>query len=292
MKMKLSGDNQDQNVSNGTAIQSAGDVNIGLRLGEVREICFLYLDNNFPKLREEALNESKKHVQELSDALMDKLSRKLDENLDERLKDPDVQESINDSVMHTARKTKNANINMLSEMVLAKIKSEDDDENSLIISEAIKSAEKLNLNHIKAISIIYLMRFTSLKRPNNQGIYYEIAYRNSHIDNIDGNHCIKEIDLDYLCYAGVIHEGKYYTKSTLDIISSKTKFMFKEATLKENLGQDNDFSKNFSELSNMMLSLGFSTLKDFDKAVLTFLGKAIATCFLNSKGYNLNTIYN
>ena len=58
------GDKQEQSADTGsTAIQAGRDVHYhGLSVTEVRDLCVLFLRNNFPELREEARRTAEKHV--------------------------------------------------------------------------------------------------------------------------------------------------------------------------------------------------------------------------------------
>jgi hypothetical protein len=62
--MSILGNKQNQIVADGsTAIQAAGDVYYhGLSVMEVRELCILFLRENFPVLRKEALEIAEQNV--------------------------------------------------------------------------------------------------------------------------------------------------------------------------------------------------------------------------------------
>src|SRR5690606_31361965 len=106
----------DQKVAeNSTAIQATGNVTVnnGLSVAEVKELCLLFLKDNFPALREEAIREAEGNVREFAQELEQKIVQNAQFITLEKFKDPDVQAAINDAVQSSARRGKKANISVL-----------------------------------------------------------------------------------------------------------------------------------------------------------------------------------
>jgi hypothetical protein len=73
--------NQAQNVAkNSLAIQATRDVTInnGLSVAEVKELCLLFLRDNFPALKKEALLEAEVNVRAFAQELEDKLAQNVE----------------------------------------------------------------------------------------------------------------------------------------------------------------------------------------------------------------------
>ena len=70
------GDKQQQTTESGsTALQAGRDINIrGLSVGEVRELCILFLRDNFPQLREEAKRTAEEQVRAFAAGLESRLA--------------------------------------------------------------------------------------------------------------------------------------------------------------------------------------------------------------------------
>ena len=87
------GNKQDQSANAGAvAIQAGGNVNYhGLSVAEVRELCGLFLRNNFPELREEAKRAAQQHVESFAAALEAKLVTDAATIVLNKFAEPDVQ---------------------------------------------------------------------------------------------------------------------------------------------------------------------------------------------------------
>lgn len=118
----LDKDNQTQKASGSAlAVQANRDVNIGMQYRDVKDLFMLLLENNFPKLKEEAIAESRRNVEAFSKEIFEKMSTDLKEDCMHALSSPSVQASINDSVMCVARKTDSVDTNMLSTLICDKV---------------------------------------------------------------------------------------------------------------------------------------------------------------------------
>lgn len=163
------GKKQEQEVGpEGMGIQAGRDVNVtqnlGLSAADVREICWLLFQENFPRLREEAAEAAKKNVQEFAAQLETKIIEKTGKIALEKFADPDVQAAINDAVHANARKGEKCNPSLLADLITERVSVSANDFRDMVISEAITVVPKLTMPQISYLSFIHFMTRTSIKR--------------------------------------------------------------------------------------------------------------------------------
>jgi hypothetical protein len=91
--------------SGSTALQAGRDINVqGLSVSEVRELCVLFLRDNFPKLQDEARRVAEEQVNVFAIGLQERLAQEAASIAFEKLSQPDVQATINDAVQACARR--------------------------------------------------------------------------------------------------------------------------------------------------------------------------------------------
>ncbi|WP_018983978.1 LPO_1073/Vpar_1526 family protein [Salinimonas chungwhensis] len=154
------GKKQDQKVAeNSSAIQAGGNVTVnnGLSVAEVRELCLLFLRDNFPALREEAIREAEDNVREFAQELELKIVQNAQFITLEKFKDPDVQAAINDAVQSSARRGKKANTNVLVDLISERASVSSSDFKDIVVSEAVNVVPKLTQEQISYLSFIHFM---------------------------------------------------------------------------------------------------------------------------------------
>lgn len=154
------GKNQHQKVAeNSSAIQAAGNVTVnnGLSVTEVKELCLLFLKDNFPALREEAIREAESNVREFAQELERKIVQNAQFITMEKFKDPDVQAAINDAVQSSARRGKKANTSVLVDLISERASVSSSDFKDIVLSEAVNVVPKLTHEQISYLSFIHFM---------------------------------------------------------------------------------------------------------------------------------------
>lgn len=145
--------------SEGTAIQAGGNVTVtqnnGLSIAEVKELCLLFLRDNFPALREEAIRAAEGNVQNFAAKLEQKIIEKSGEIVFEKFTDPDVQAAINDAVQASARKGEKANPNVLVDLIAERASASSNDFKDIVISEAVTVVPKITMPQIAYLSFIH-----------------------------------------------------------------------------------------------------------------------------------------
>lgn len=154
------GKSQNQKVAgNSTAIQANGNVTVnnGLSVAEVKELCLLFLKDNFPALREEAIREAEGNVREFAQELEQKIVQNAQFITLEKFKDPDVQAAINDAVQSSARRGKKANTSVLVDLISERASVSSSDFKDIVLSEAVNVVPKLTQEQISYLSFIHYM---------------------------------------------------------------------------------------------------------------------------------------
>lgn len=176
------GDKQEQSADAGaTAIQAGRDVHYhGLSVSEVKELCTLFLINNFPELREEARRTAEEHVRIFAQTLEQKLVNDATSIVLEKFSEPDVQAAINDAVQASARKGQAANPTILSTLISERVAKITNNYKDIVISEAVQVVPRLTHDQIALLSFIHFVFSVTvggLQRPSSLEQYGQVALR-------------------------------------------------------------------------------------------------------------------
>lgn len=149
---------QRQDASNGsTAIQAGGNVQYGLTYTEVTSLMQMLMDANFPKLREEARRTAEESVREFAVTLQNKLLEN-EKSIDpQKFAEPDVQATLNDAVMATARKGSAANPEILSSLISERISTGSYDYKNIVLTAAVQVVPKLTKQHIALLTFVHFI---------------------------------------------------------------------------------------------------------------------------------------
>lgn len=127
-------------------------------MGEVRELCTLFLQNNFPQLREEARRTAEEQVRAFGEDLADRLAKNAALIAWDKFREPDVQATINDAVQASARKGKLANPDILSTLISERIAKQSNDYKEIVLSEAVHVVPRLTGAQISLLSFVHCTR--------------------------------------------------------------------------------------------------------------------------------------
>jgi hypothetical protein len=152
-------------------IQAGGDVavQLGLAVSEVRELTELFLKENFPRLREDARATARSYVVEFADQFCSTLARRHLEIQADRFRDPDIQSTINDAVIETAKRGQRANLDILAELVVERLRSDGDEEGlaSLACAEAVKVVPRLSRRQIDFLAVMLYLQYMTIQNVGN-----------------------------------------------------------------------------------------------------------------------------
>lgn len=154
------GDKQQQSTESGaTALQAGRDINIqGLSVSEVRDLCALFLRDNFPRLREEARLTAEEHVRNFAAGLEARLANDAASIAMEKFKEPDVQAAINDAVQASARRGSAANPDILATLISERVAQQTNDYKDMVLSEAVQVVPRLTSQQIALLSFVHAAR--------------------------------------------------------------------------------------------------------------------------------------
>ncbi|HEX7762418.1 MAG TPA: LPO_1073/Vpar_1526 family protein [Cellvibrio sp.] len=233
------GKDQDQVTSGGsTALQAGRDINYhGLSVAEVRELCTLFLRNNFPALREEARQAAEEHVRSFAATLEKSIVDNASSIVMEKFKDPDVQATINDAFLASARKGSAASPDILCSLISERVSRQSSDLLDIVISEAVQVVPRLTKSQISLLSFVHFVKSVGLSGRSSLA---EIApYGQAAISFSHQAFGLSEIHHQHLAYAGVaslnpLVGGDIYdelNKATYSYFGFKDCKSFKDALL-------------------------------------------------------------
>jgi hypothetical protein len=143
-------------------IQGAGDVSVKNltvnmsptnSLADLKEVCLIVFNENFPRLRQEAYASAKSNVDKLIPLIDKKISDHL-ANIDLcRLTDPDIQSSLNDAVQAAALKGDKIDIDLLGELIATRLRTDSSDFLSIVAQECIQILPKLTARQLAFITL-------------------------------------------------------------------------------------------------------------------------------------------
>lgn len=289
------------------SLQNSGDIkgniNIGLSFSETRDLFECLFSASYPKLLEEAKFESLKSINEFSVKFYEKLnstidnsvSSTIDKKIEEKFASSEVQILIGEILKQVGSKAENSPNDLLANLLIGKLKSNDND---YIINQAIEILKYLNKDQILFLCFIKTIRDIPSVGVNDPeagdivssiwGIYEEINNRitsverrnfliedarswyKNHVNNISYffiNNIKNTFDMDLLSINNVVHSDKSYNIKILDVLG-------------KGLGEDNytidklkvDFPKFVEFIEIMKIDIF-----EIDGAIqpLTIFGKCI-----------------
>lgn len=300
--MSLFDNKSGQHVGDGsTAIQIAGNAQIGNTTTEVVTICELVVRAQMASLKDDAYKLVNQRATEFGNQIASKLSRDLDDKLKEKLSDPDIQYSMNQAVIQVARKGFDEKSELLKELIVSKIETQSEDD-SIVIDHALELTSKLTTNDIKFLSFIYYLRsttkirnginITALAEENKthtelpgftveqNHLHHKEYYSNYHHDLIKflgEPQSLKKINVDILGLKGVIFTGKVYVRNYQDLLGKRTGI--------SKFDNDESFYEAFPALKLTLDAFGIATIEDFNSIVLNPIGDLIAENFLRARDF-------
>lgn len=271
------GKSQDQNVAeNSTAIQATGNVTVnnGLSVAEVKELCLLFLKDNFPALRDEAIRDAEINVREFSQELENKIIQNAQFITLEKFKDPDVQAAINDAVQASARRGKKANTNVLVDLIAERASISSNDFKDIVISEAVLVVPKLTKEQISYLSFVHYM--THCGRPGLTHVSQLEPFSKMALNGVSAGFNLSDSQKRHIQFAGTC---SILSMMSIDIYDGWIKDLFKGLgyTDKEKFKSD---VAQFSPSTKILLD-EFDRDSKEGQVTLTSVGQAIAIASLS-----------
>jgi hypothetical protein len=168
--------NQDQNAKeNSTAIQAGHDANIvinqNISYAEIKEIVKDLFEKNFPVLVNTAAEKAKHNIEEYLDRYLFKMADKIEKEKYSKLALPDVQFVINDILKSVARYGKDIDHQLLTDLLIEKINSDDNFiDINIIFDKAISVIPSLGQNQIKLLPVDFFVKNIKFPYMGNKDI--------------------------------------------------------------------------------------------------------------------------
>ena len=209
-------DEQKQKVGeNGVALQAGGDINIGLRYADIKEIFYDLFQQNFPMLAKIARDEAKKNV----DDCFAKLEQRLileKENVDaNKFSQSNTQFLLNDAIQICARKGSKIDMDSLLDVFTLTLCRNTSPMLELVSEQVLNIFPRLTRDYINVLTVIHIV--AKVRMESAVGI--ENVYRKL-IDSIGLNAQITEdvgLYLDSLGLvsktSGVFRPYEYFSKT-------------------------------------------------------------------------------
>ena len=209
-------DGQKQKVGeNGVALQAGGDINIGLRYADIKEIFYDLFQQNFPMLAKIARDEAKKNV----DDCFAKLEQRLileKENIDaNKFSQSNTQFLLNDAIQICARKGSKIDMDSLLDVFTLTLCRNTSPMLELVSEQVLNILPRLTRDYINVLTVIHIVA----KARMESAVGIENAYRKL-IDSIGLNAQITEdvgLYLDSLGLvsktSGVFRPYEYFSKT-------------------------------------------------------------------------------
>lgn len=294
-----------QTVGNGSKEinQVQGDqYNIGTTANEVIQICNLVLESQMPSFRQDALVIAREHTTEFANQINSILANVLDSKIIEKLKDPDIQYIMHQATIEVARKGLNFKSDLLKELIVSKIKNDEEDED-LLIDQAVQITPKLSSSELKLLSLIYfftcgkcsladidlvicnnvinnqLINLSDLKDKEKLAYLYFRGATGIYNKITDGSETIKKVDISMLRIKGciAINDQKIYSYNYFKFLQDMTAIK---------LNENEDLAKKyFPELTEILNKFGIEGFRYFNYVVISPLGEVIAKNYLQARNF-------
>src|SRR5690606_25849936 len=136
----------------------------GLRDHEVASLVQELLQNNFPRLVNDAKEAVERNIEEFNAKLHQTLEKRFQDLNFDKLSDPDVQADFNQAINNAARKGKKSNLDLLTEILSNRLLNNSSDIFDQVCSDAINIIPKLTKQQLDFLAIsFYLQHY---KSPN------------------------------------------------------------------------------------------------------------------------------
>jgi hypothetical protein len=251
----------------------------GLTYSDVKHIAIDVFKANFLELSEDAKATAVQRAEELVENFLANIEKEFS-TLAHKVQEPDIQYAIVNAQIHYARNGQRETLDLLTDLLKARFESNETSFKSVVINESIDALSKLTLNHIRFITVLFLVKNCKLSKvrtliENINNLFPE------DISNIQKNISFFE----HLMYAGITtndvstlsHQNlEYFIRlnypdeltekihgSTLEVLDPPVRKQFIIDQISESA---------FNKWNN-------SLLKDY---TVTSVGKAIAVSYYNS----------
>jgi hypothetical protein len=169
--------NQKAQATDGaTVIQVAGNFNQGISLADCERLFNLLLTENFPRLEAIAATKAKENVDALVKSTFEKIESRIDQVSAEKLAQPDVQSTFNTAVQGAAKKGHKIDIDLLAELLEARIEKESSDYIDNCIEAAVEMMPKLTGEMLALLPALHFIQALNYNTPAELDVAFGAIY--------------------------------------------------------------------------------------------------------------------
>lgn len=197
--------NQKQNAGDGSiVVQAGGHVSLttGLSATEVRQIAIDVMKANFIEAQGIAKQLVEDRFQLLADAFIEKMADS--DSRAEKLQNPDMQYSLAVAGQTYARHGDNNHLEMLADLLVQKVNSDDRSLESVVISEAISTVGRLTALQIEALAAAYALHHMKKGSVNSHERLAKLL--RAYLVPLKPGMSVSPTDVAYLVYTGCIQD--------------------------------------------------------------------------------------
>lgn len=208
-----------------SVLQVAGNLEVnnhyGLAVHEVKELANLFMRENFPTLRAEAIATAQANVKKFLYAFEQKMTQKHERIDPDKLRDPDIQSSLNDAVLEVAKRGERSNTEILLELIFERLKTEPSDFVSLVASEAIKIVPRLMPEQIGFLTLIVFLKYMTICSVNSlddllphaekvlEVSHQSLEFSKSHMSHLEFVGCASILDQKFSSACNILKNNYY-----------------------------------------------------------------------------------
>ncbi|AKH38499.1 LPO_1073/Vpar_1526 family protein [Nitrosomonas communis] len=158
--------NQKAQATDGAkVIQVTGNFNQGISFADCERLFNLLMTENFPRLEAIAATKAKENVDALIKSTFEKIESRIDQVSAEKLAQPDVQCTFNTAVQSAAKKGHKIDIDLLAELLEARIEKESSDYIDNCIEAAVEMVPKLTSEMLALLPALHFIQALNYNTP-------------------------------------------------------------------------------------------------------------------------------
>lgn len=198
-------------------------VNSGMSTTDVIGLVQTLYDANFPKLALIAREAAAQNIAKFEAHFRDEVSKKLSSEELNRFSNPDIQVALYEAVQAAARKDSDILRKMLGELVIQRVKNEENELKQKVLNEAIPTVAKITQDQLKILVVCFLLKHASFKGQYTWDAFKAVFERN--IKSFMGFKATRA-EIFHLQYAGCGKIEEVFTFDLADALRAGYSFVF------------------------------------------------------------------
>lgn len=206
----------------------------GMTVTEATALIDTLFQANFPKLEVVAKEAAEKNIQAFKTEFMTEMSQKLSPEEFERFSSPDIQAGLYQAVYSAARKDSSELRQMLSHLIIKRVKNDQDELKQVVLNEAIPTVAKLTQNQMKILALCFMLKQTSYRTVMPWEVFKGIFERSIRpLIDFKGS----RPEILHLQYAGCGKVEEVFSSDLGDVLKNAHPFPFSKPLSQEEIDQ-------------------------------------------------------